>query len=308
MAEVFAEPLYRRYHAPRFSSAYLFSLFCYVVLLIMPFFLAYPFHKNGGIWLKHDTYWEQPKTTYQYKTIIVMQVEDASGSPSEIFHSTIGGVNALRPDSFRTATIRSREIDNNLDGVMDQLYFSAVFPLSASERVYSAHALLVFNYTLQDRIKIDTDAMVYVAHDSGLAGSGLFVNGDLNLIQRYPIEIRDQSSTLYAYEPLLDEQSGSTQIDVSVIKNIVEKYSRRLYANVRMDNILSLWSRAMDTSSTNDGQFNFTLTINIPEQGVRYIPKAADVLKDAWIKYLSLFVVVSYLLRSFCSFVFNHQM
>jgi len=273
----------------------------------MPFFLAYPFHENGGIWLKHDTFWEQPKSAYLYKAIVVLQVEDVSGTPGEIFYSTIGGVNALRPRSFRTAIIRSREIDNNLDGVMDQIYFSAIFPLSANERVYGAHALLFFNYTLQDRVKINTEGMVYAGHDSGLAGSGLFVNGDLNFIQRYPIEIRGESSTLYGDEPLFDEQTGSTQIDASVIKNIVEKYSRRLYANVRMENTLSIWSRALDVTSTTDKQFNFTLTLNIPEQEVRYIPKAADVLKDGWIKYLSLFVVVSYLLRTFCSFVFNHQ-
>ena len=55
-------------------------------------------------------------------------------------------------------------------------------------------------------------------------------------------------------------------------------------------------------------EFNFTMVMRIPEMEILYTPTASEVLKDAWIKYLALFVVVKYLLEKLCAFVFYNQL
>jgi transmembrane protein 231 len=55
-------------------------------------------------------------------------------------------------------------------------------------------------------------------------------------------------------------------------------------------------------------EFNLTMVMRIPEADVRYTPTASEVLKDAWVKYLAIFVVVKYLLEKLCAFVFYNQL
>ena len=54
--------------------------------------------------------------------------------------------------------------------------------------------------------------------------------------------------------------------------------------------------------------FNLTMVLRVPQQDVLYTPTASEVLKDAWLKYLAIFVVVKYLLEFFASFVAYNQL
>lgn len=55
-------------------------------------------------------------------------------------------------------------------------------------------------------------------------------------------------------------------------------------------------------------QFNMTLTMRIPQQGVKYTPSVSEVLKYSWIQYIAFFAVVSFVLFRLSSFVFRHQL
>ena len=54
--------------------------------------------------------------------------------------------------------------------------------------------------------------------------------------------------------------------------------------------------------------FNLTMVLRVPIQDITYTPTASEVLKDAWLKYLAIFVVVKYLLEYFSSFVAYNQL
>ena len=54
--------------------------------------------------------------------------------------------------------------------------------------------------------------------------------------------------------------------------------------------------------------FNLTMVMRVPQADVLYTPTASEVFKDAWVKYLAIFVVVKYLLEYFCSFVAYNQL
>ena len=53
--------------------------------------------------------------------------------------------------------------------------------------------------------------------------------------------------------------------------------------------------------------FNATVVMRIPYQDIKYIPSVSEVLKLAWIQYISFFIVVAFVLFRMNSFIFRHQ-
>lgn len=75
-----------------------------------------------------------------------------------------------------------------------------------------------------------------------------------------------------------------------------------------LDNTYMVWTPRVGNADNGRPAFNLTLSLRIPAANVLYTPTASEVLKDAWIKYLSLFVVIAYILHQLCSFVFHNQL
>lgn len=303
MVEVFKEPFHRGYHSPRLSFAYLISVVGNVLLVTLPFFLAYPFHENGTIWLKQDTYWEQPRVKYTYKYVATLLAKDrVTGKTKELYYSSFPSANMLRGESTRIATLRSREIDEDFDGVIDQTIASITFPLLKNEEIYSAQAVLLFDYRLEDRVLLDTVAVVHTKGDSGVSRNGFIAIGDIDFKQSYPMEIRDEFSKVYADDPIWNDDDLASDIQKTDIVHTMERFSRRTYvAQFQPD--YNSWTNNGDINI-----FNLTMVVNIPRQEIHFVPKAVDVLKEAWVKYLSLFVIVNFVVRACFSFIYSHQM
>jgi hypothetical protein len=53
---------------------------------------------------------------------------------------------------------------------------------------------------------------------------------------------------------------------------------------------------------------NVSIVLRVPEQAVLYTPAASEVLKSAWIQYISFFIIISFLLHRLTSFVFRNQL
>ena len=68
----------------------------------------------------------------------------------------------------------------------------------------------------------------------------------------------------------------------------------------------ALLSSAVDVSTV--PYFQAAVTIRVPEQPIWYTPSVTQVLKFAWIQYMSVFILVSFLLFRLNSFVFSHQL
>lgn len=68
----------------------------------------------------------------------------------------------------------------------------------------------------------------------------------------------------------------------------------------------ALMSSALDVSTV--PYFQAAVTIRVPEQPIWYTPSVTQVLKFAWIQYMSIFILVSFLLFRLNSFVFSHQL
>jgi hypothetical protein len=343
---LFSNPINRQYSAPRLSFAYFFTVVCKVATFLIPLFVCFSpryalnldsegenhvhRHRNTlatpvGIWLKHDTYREQPKVSFQYKVIFVAQVmekitvnqgeENDSNpfTPKELYFSTIGDINELRHESFRSASIKSREVDDNLDGVLDQLLLNIKMPLRVNEYVHGIKALAFINYELNSHINMDMESLVYVHHNSGLAGSKFSTYGDLSLRQRKPISRTDSHLSMYHNDNLLHPYVAGKVAMESNVGSILNKYKERDVATDYIERF-PRWTSEDNSYETKDTEnedeltkkFEIDITIEIPKmQTIVYVPSLTEVLTEAWIRYLSFLIITGFCVKRFLEFVFT---
>ena len=161
------------------------------------------------------------------------------------------------------------------------------------------------------------ESMAYISQDSGLPLSSLTTRGDVIFRQKFPIEIKETPSILYDNEKILDDKDTSSfkQDVFDISKIVMERYTKRDFAAeyqpryVSSTKALLSSSLSMPVSSASEQHyFNLTMIIDVPTQEVCFIPTFSDVIKDAWIKYLSLFFLISILLRQLCGVVYSNQM
>ena len=249
--------------------------------------------------MKEGIYREQPDVKFLYQYIITLETTAAAGQTKEIFLSNQEALNVQRPESYRAANVEFNENDFDLDGRFDSFTLEADVPLGEDEQVVGMQAALFFNYKLHDSVKLETETIAHATYDSGLPLASYDSKGTLELRQAKPLGIRDYSSTLYAEEtPLVNDSSTN-------INQILEKYRERTVA-VDYKEQYPIKTRA--TSFDEASKFHLKMKIGVPEQSVMYIPTLFEVLKDGWVKYLSVFVLCWYLIENIKLFVFSNHL
>ncbi len=86
--------------------------------------------------MKHDKYREQPDLQYLYKFVIQLQLYDRLGKPQEIFFSTMSSANNILVSRLRMASVKTLEVDDDMDGQMDRFQITSLIPLETGEAVY----------------------------------------------------------------------------------------------------------------------------------------------------------------------------
>lgn len=87
------------------------------------------------------------------------------------------------------------------------------------------------------------------------------------------------------------------------LEDIFFAYSQRNYSTSLM-NQYSLWTTGRDI----DSPFVITLKISIPESSIVYRPGFWQVIKWAWIQYLSLLLVFLHIFKGLKEYVFSNQL
>lgn len=286
----------------RLSIAYLFVIACNIFALVVPFYF---WNVSDGFWITEGSYREQPDVSFLYKVIMVLTTTSATtGQPSEIFVSTFNDANELRHDTFRMANIQSHEGDQDLDGIFDWFDLEVKVPLHEGEEVKSMQAIAFFDYQLTKRVKLGMESIAYASVDSAVPLSGYDTEGDLLFRQASPLEVRGYKSTLYVNEtPLV--RSDSQLASNSNIGDILSRFRIR---NIAADFVERYPVRKIDLSVQHARSFDLKMKIRIPQQEiVRYIPTLLEILKDAWVKYLSVVILCWLLLDRLKTFAFGHH-
>lgn len=303
---VHREPLTRRFITSRVSLSYIFVALCNAVVLLVPLFVT--FGNGEEFRIKHAIYREQPQTKFLYKFIMLMDtISSLNGKTKELFISTIDEYNALRPESVRMSTIEVNEERNDRNGLLDAFTVRAEVPLENGEVVKRIQSFLIFDFRLQERVRLDTDVLVYAATESPSSPiSGYDSDGQLILRQSDPFSIHVEDRKAAAYEPILSTEAEANAMNTFTFADILKKYRAR---KVAADYVTEYPILHHDFNLQDENRaFQMRMKVKIPQQTIMYIPTLVEVLKDAWIKYLSIVIVCWYLMDAIKSFVFKHHL
>ena len=80
--ELYKVPVYRRYIAGRVSCASCVRLVSLVVVILVPFFLAFVSH---AFWRKEGVHYEQATVRFKHQAVVMTRGQDAGGAQSLIF-------------------------------------------------------------------------------------------------------------------------------------------------------------------------------------------------------------------------------
>lgn len=332
--EVHKEPLYRRYYATPTSAACCYAVLYGFLVVFLPLIIAY---NSSSFWLKDNITYEQPTVSYRYDTIIqlggttITASSSAAASPSSLtlYYSTSPFMNTLYEEYVRHPILRSVEVDSNADGRTDRLEINVVMPLAPQENIHTFTAFILHDVQFDGKTKMVMDAATYIQHSEALAMTALDVDGDVVFKQTWPMHARGGYRTPYEADPLLPSALNfglnTLSAEDVAIRTLLGKYAarnftthfnpRHIYAETRSTSAFhadeSVASRQQGVTPflpTEQRVFNATITLRIPEAAVRYTPAVSEVLKSAWIQYISFFIITSFLLHRLTSFVFRNQL
>lgn len=108
-------------------------------------------------------------------------------------------------------------------------------------------------------------------------------------------------TTLYADEPAFGTESA-TSVHGSTVAGVLSSVAGRNFTTA-YEPLHQHWS----VGEAEGGDFVIEARIRIPQAEILYVPTATEVLRDAWTKYLAMFLVVGFFLEKLCSFVYFHQ-
>lgn len=259
--------------------------------IVPPFFVAY---RSEGFWKKIEFYQEQPIVHFKHQVIVFIQLKN-----DYVTWSTLKNFNQLHMANVRLPVIKSREEDVNRDGVLDQLKFQLDMPMTDVEEVLGVTLILIFNYRLRKFVSLDMDCMADVQYSTMIPGASLQFVGDLKFHQREPL-IHKGADRRFNEEIL---SSSSIHASDFYLHDIFEKYSKR--------NMSTSLAQTYTTWVTGRGAkkpFAIKATINYPEETFLYAPGFWQVIKSAWIQYISIFVVFAYLIDKLRTFIFQNQL
>ncbi|PKK23847.1 transmembrane protein 231 [Columba livia] len=295
--ELFSHPaLLTRYRAGLCSAAALALLLIAVLTYVPPLLLAYRSH---GFWLKQSAYREQPTVRFRYEVLFVATLGPGPGSllawSTRVGWSRDGVGDGLAGPASRRLT---REEDKNQDGKMDQLHFKLELPLQPTEHVVGVQLILLFSYHLYRMSTFVMQSMAFLQFFSPVPGSQLFMNGDLKLNQRQllhhcGLDTRYNVSVVNGTSPFASDYD---------LTNIIAAYWDRNVTTVFSDPN-PVWM----TGRATDAPFIINATIRYPVEVILYQPGFWEMMKFAWIQYVSILLIFLWVFGRIKMFVFQNQ-
>ncbi|XP_005403498.1 PREDICTED: transmembrane protein 231 [Chinchilla lanigera] len=291
--ELFSHPAERGYRAGLCSKAALFLLLAAVLTYIPPLLVAYRSH---GFWLKRSSYEEQPTVRFLHQVLLVALLQPEQGG--FLAWSTFPAFNRLQGDRLRVPLVSTREEDRNQDGKTDVLHFKLELPLQPTEHVLAVQLILTFSYQLHRMSTFVMQSMAFIQSSCAVPGSQLYVNGDLRLQQKQPLsysglDVRYNVSVINGTSPFAQDYD---------LTRIVAAYQERNVTTV-LSNPSPIWL----VGRAAEAPFVLNAVIRYPVEVVSYQPGFWEMIKFAWVQYVSILLVFLWVFERIKIFVFQNQ-
>ncbi|XP_077371597.1 transmembrane protein 231 isoform X1 [Festucalex cinctus] len=290
--EVYSHPALIRYKAGVCTSATVFLVVVVCLTYISPLLVAY---RSQGFWLKRSTYEEQAVVRFQYETLLVAATRR---NGDYVAWSTFPHLNNMLGKNLRIPAVSVREEDQNLDGKLDHLIFQLQLPLNDDENVYSVQLLLTFSYHLFTKSTVVMQSLAYVQHSASVPGAKLFISGDLRLKQRTPLP-HCGLFNIYNVSVIDGSSPFASAYDLD---DIVRRYQER-----NLTTVLSCPMPVWTTGRAAGSPFQLIAEIHYPTEVISYFPGFWEIIKFAWIQYVSVLLIFLWLFERIQKFVFQNQ-
>ncbi|XP_018116078.1 transmembrane protein 231 [Xenopus laevis] len=290
--EVYSHPALLRYRTSICSKATLFLLIVLALTYIPPLLVAF---RSYGFWLKQSTYEEQPNVRFQYNVLLIAL---SSTTGNYLAWSTYPGFNNLVGDKLRLPQISAREEDKNHDGKMDVLNFQLELPMQPTDTIYGVQLILTFSYQLSRMSTFIMQSMALIQYSSPIPGSQLYINGDLKLQQRQPLNHRGLDTTYNVSVINPSSPFASTY----ALTNIISSYQER-----NVTTFLNAPSPLWIVGRATTDPFVINAVIRYPVESISYVPGFWEMLKYAWIQYVSVLLIFLWVFERIKIFVFQNQ-
>nr|XP_021528201.1 transmembrane protein 231 [Aotus nancymaae] len=304
--ELFSHPVERSYRAGLCSKAALFLLLAAALTYIPPLLVAFRSH---GFWLKRSSYEEQPTVRFQHQVLLVALLGPESGG--FLAWSTFPAFNRLQGDRLRVPFVSTREEDRNQDGKMDMLHFKLELPLQSTEHVLGTDPLFLSAERLRvNGLKLLQESLFIFEEkimDTGIGHQehegGLW---DQPGCQEGRRKRGGASQALTPHPPPMSQVSvinGTSPFACDYdLTRIVAAYQERNVTTILSDpNPIWLVGRAADAP------FVINAVIRYPVEVISYQPGFWEMVKLAWVQYVSILLIFLWVFERIKIFVFQNQ-
>ncbi|KAI8900466.1 transmembrane protein [Globomyces pollinis-pini] len=278
-------------------SALLYLLFLLAVLL-SPLAIAY---SSNAFWLKLNSFREQPSVVLSNSFITSLQgYSTIDQSAIDLFYCSNTDITLHQNQLVRVPTIKTWDIDNNADGIVDEFWINMSIPVLPTESIHNFQIAIGLSITLNSRVRMKSEGMIYLQHTSPLNGAGITTTGTLNIKQlELMTESLDYSITAPVFPFLSFYRPSINQLTWT---NILSSYLDRNF-QTHFDHIPT-WHFPRPQNN----HFQITIHVRNPTQTIEYQPGVLQVLKNAWIQYVSIFIITYYLLQTVYDYLIRNHM
>ncbi|XP_049642396.1 transmembrane protein 231 [Suncus etruscus] len=291
--ELFSHPAERGYRAGLCSKAALFLLLAAALTYIPPLLVAFRSH---GFWPQRSSYEEQPSVRFLHQVLLVALLAPEPGG--FLAWSTFPAFNRLQGDRLRIPLVSTREEDSNYDGKPDMLHFKLELPLQPEEHVVGLQLLLTFSYQLHRMSTFVMQSMAYLQASYAVPGAQVYVNGELRLQQRQPLSYRGLD-TRYNVSVINGTSPFAWDYDLT---RIIAAYQER-----NVTTVLSVPNPVWLVGRATEAPFVVDAVIRYPLEVIAYRPGFWEMVKFAWIQYVSILLIFLWAFDRIKRFVFQNQ-
>lgn len=142
------------------------------------------------MWIQERAFREQPDVHFRHE--LMYQAQGAS----YLTWSTGANYNRLNQGHVRIPVVKSREVDENGDGLRDRLELELSLPLMDNESVTRFSLVLGLDYHLREFVDLRMQGIVYIDYTGSPNGARLSVDGPLHFRQRDALP-HDGSRSIY---------------------------------------------------------------------------------------------------------------
>lgn len=292
-----------KYKSTFWSKTTVFLAINGLFTFVFPFVIA--FYTGNGIWIKYETYREQPTVKFKHKYFLLIETGTSADNYNDNDDGDVicGTFTKLITRPNRCSLVTVEEMDDNKDGKVDSIDFDLMISNVTTDNYRSIYLMLFFDYKLNDKCKLHAESIGIVSSSSNTMilpddgkTNGLNVQAELKLMQKRPLNCKRRIILTNEQQVITDDLLYGAE----VFENRLINYAARRNISTKL-NVLS--SRLLIGDDATVGKtLRLSATIYINEDTIVFKTSFWELIKWAWIQYfsiLTLFLIGSRKLKSF---------